>query len=205
MKDLNGSAPDNHVIALLLIDVINHFQFPGGDRLLKNALPIAGRIRELKARARSTGIPAIYVNDNFVRWQSDFPHLLKHCLEPGVPGRPFVEQVAPDEHDYFVLKPKHSAFYQTPLEILLKHLGARSLILTGLCTNSCIMFTGHDAYMRDLKLYVPPDCVATYTRDEQDYAIGQIKSILKADVSPSAELDLNAMARDQRQSLELPA
>jgi nicotinamidase-related amidase len=201
-SDLNGSAPDNHVVALLLIDVINDFQFPGGECLLENALPIAVRIRVLKARARSAGIPAMYVNDNFGRWQSDFSQLLKHSLEPGVRGRPFVEQLAPEEHDFFVLKPKHSAFYQTPLDILLKHLGARRLILTGLCTNSCVMFTGHDAFMRDLKLYVPPDCVATYSRDEQDYAIGQIKKILKADVSFSTDLDLNAIAADQRQPLE---
>jgi len=196
-SDLNGSAPDNHVVALLLIDVINDFHFPGGERLLENALPIAGRIRELKARARSLGIPAIYVNDNFGRWQSDFSQLLQHCLDPGVRGRPFVEQLAPEQHDYFVLKPKHSAFYQTPLEILLKHLGARRLILTGLSTNSCVMFTAHDAFMRDLKLYVPPDCVATYSRDEQDYAIGQIKSILKADVSFSSDLDLKVISADR--------
>ena len=196
-SDLNGSAPDSHVVALLLIDVINDFQFPGGQRLLENALPIAGRIRELKARARSLGIPAIYVNDNFGRWQSDFSQLLQHCLDPGVRGRPFVEELAPEQHDYFVLKPKHSAFYQTPLEILLKHLGARRLILTGLSTNSCVMFTAHDAFMRDLKLYVPPDCVATYSRDEQDYAIGQIKSILKADVSFSSDLDLKVISADR--------
>jgi len=196
-SDLNGSAPDNHVVAFLLIDVINDFHFPGGERLLENALPIAGRIRELKARARSAGIPAIYVNDNFGRWQSDFSQLLQHCLDPGVRGRPFVEQLAPEQHDYFVLKPKHSAFYQTPLEILLKHLGARRLILTGLSTNSCVMFTAHDAFMRDLKLYVPPDCVAAYSRDEQDYAIGQIKSILKADVSFSSDLDLKVISADR--------
>ena len=196
-SDLNGSAPDSHVVALLLIDVINDFQFPGGQRLLENALPIAGRIRDLKARARSLGIPAIYVNDNFGRWQSDFSQLLQHCLDPGVRGRPFVEELAPEQHDYFVLKPKHSAFYQTPLEILLKHLGARRLILTGLSTNSCVMFTAHDAFMRDLKLYVPPDCVATYSRDEQEYAIGQIKSILKADVSFSSDLDLKVISADR--------
>src|SRR5712691_1393290 len=107
-SDLNGSAPDNHVVALLLISVINDFQFPEGERLLENALPIAGRIRALKARARSSGIPAICVNDNFGRWQSDFSQLLQHCLDPGVRGRPFVEQLAPEQHDYFVLKPKHS-------------------------------------------------------------------------------------------------
>src|SRR5258708_36482056 len=96
-SDLNGSAPDNHVVALLLIDVINDFQFSGGERLLENALPIAGRIQKLKTRARAAGIPAIYVNDNFGRWQSDFSQLLQHCLDPGVRGRSFVQQLAPEQ------------------------------------------------------------------------------------------------------------
>ncbi len=78
-------------------------------------MPIAPCIRELKRRARAAGIPAIYVNDNFGRWQSSFEQFWNIAYEPDVRGKPFVEQLKPEEHDYFVLKPKHSAFYQTPL------------------------------------------------------------------------------------------
>jgi nicotinamidase-related amidase len=195
--DLHGSAPDNHHTALLLIDVINDFEFPRGDELFNQALPIAPNIAELKRRARAAGIPAVYVNDNFGRWQSNFDQLVNHCLHGPVRGRPFVEQLKPDpESDYFVLKPKHSAFYQTPLDLLLKHLGAERLILTGVSTNSCVLFTAGDSYMRDLELIVPNDCSAACNLQEHNVAMEQIKCMLKADVSPSTQIDLNASAKN---------
>lgn len=191
--DLHGSAPDTHDTALLLIDVINDFEFPRGEELFAQALPLAPRIRELKKRASAEGIPAIYVNDNFGRWQSKFDEIVRHCLEDDVRGRPFVQQLVPDECDYFVLKPKHSGFYQTPLEVLLKHLGAERLILTGVSTNSCVLFTASDAYMRDLQLMVPQDCVAACNAQEHDFAMEQMKSMLKAEIKPSLELDLRKL------------
>ncbi|MGI9070274.1 MAG: cysteine hydrolase family protein [Bryobacteraceae bacterium] len=195
--DLHGSAPDNHHTALLLIDVINDFEFPRGDELFGQALPIAPNIAELKRRARAVGIPAVYVNDNFGRWQSNFDQLVKHCLHDGVRGRPFIEQLKPDpESDYFVLKPKHSAFYQTPLDLLLKHLGAERLILTGVSTNSCVLFTAGDAYMRDLELIVPNDCSAACNAHEHNVAMEQMKCMLKADVSVSTQIDVNARVKN---------
>lgn len=188
--DLHGSAPDAHDTALLLIDVINDFEFPRGDELYAQALPLAPRIAELKKRARSIGIPAVYINDNFGRWQSKFEDIVRHCLREDVRGRPFVEQLVPNECDYFVLKPKHSGFYQTPLELLLKHFGTKRLILTGVSTNSCVLFTADDAYMRDLEVAVPEDCVAACNAEEHNFAIEQMKNMLKADVRPAAELDL---------------
>jgi nicotinamidase-related amidase len=193
--DLHGSAPDNHHTALLLIDLINDFEFPRGDELYRQAAPMAPRIASLKKHATSLGIPAIYVNDNFGRWQSKFEEILNHCLNDNVRGRPFVEQLVPGPRDYFVLKPKHSGFYQTPLEVLLKHLGAQRLVLTGVSTNSCVLFTANDAYMRDLELIVPEDCVAACNRQEHRFAMDQIKDMLKADVRPSTELDLTKLAR----------
>lgn len=189
-SDLHGSAPDTHDTALLLIDVINDFEFPRGDELFEQALPIAPRIAELKQRTRAAGIPAVYINDNFGRWQSKFEEIVQHCLRDDVRGRPFVEQLIPDDCDYFVLKPKHSGFYQTPLELLLKHLGTRRLILTGVSTNSCVLFTANDAYMRDLDLAIPEDCVAACNVQEHTFAIEQMKNMLKADVRRGAEIDL---------------
>ncbi len=193
--DLHGSAPDTHPTALLLIDLINDFEFPRGDELFEQALPIAPRIAELKKRAADEGIPAIYINDNFGKWQSRFEEIVGHCLQDGVRGRSFVEQLVPSERDYFVLKPKHSGFYQTPLDLLLKHLGTKRLILTGVSTNSCVLFTANDAYMRDLELIVPQDCVAACNPREHNFAIEQMKSMLKADVSPSTEIDFEAFER----------
>lgn len=184
--DLHGSAPDTHYTALLLIDVINDFEFPRGEDLFSQVLPLAPHIAALKRRASAAGVPVIYVNDNFGKWHSNFDHTLRHCLNDGVRGKPFVQQLLPGKDDYFVLKPKHSGFYQTPLEILLKHLGTRRLILTGVSTNSCILFTAGDAYMRDLELVVPRDCVAACSPDEHEFASAQMRTMMKADISPAA-------------------
>lgn len=188
--DLHGSAPDNHHTALLLIDLINDFEFPRGDELYAQTLPIAPRIAALKKRAAEAGIPCIYVNDNFGRWQSKFEQIVEHCLSDDVRGRVIVEQLVPGPRDYFVLKPKHSGFYQTPLELLLKHLGTQRLILTGVSSNSCVLFTANDAYMRDMELVIPEDCMAACNEQEHRYAIEQMKNMLKADTRPSTEIDV---------------
>jgi nicotinamidase-related amidase len=182
-------------VALILIDVLNHFEFPNGDSLLKNALPIAPRLARLKERARGAGIPAIYVNDNFGQWRSNASDLLKHCLRPEAPGRKFVEALRPDAEDYIVLKPMHSAFYQSPLDALLHNLHTSSLILTGLATNSCVICTAHDANMRDLKLFVPFDCCAARSVKEHQYAIEHMKTMSGARVMRSSSLRLGMLRK----------
>jgi nicotinamidase-related amidase len=191
--DLHGSAPDKSKTALLLIDVINDFDFPEGDQLLKLALPVGKNIAVLKRRAKAGGIPAIYVNDNFGRWRSDFKKIVAHCREANARGKEFVDLLVPDEEDYFVLKPKHSGFYSTTLDLLLTHLDARNLILTGIAGNNCVLVTANDAYMRDYKVFVPVDCVVSNTEEENDYALKQMETVLKADTTAAAELDLNAL------------
>ena len=193
-NDLHGSAPDKSGAALLLIDVINDFDFPEGEQLLQLALPVGRNIARLKQRATAAGIPSIYVNDNFGRWQSDFKKLVAHCRREEGRGKPFVELLLPDEDDYFVLKPKHSGFYSTTLSLLLTHLTAKNLILTGIAGNICILFSANDAYMRDFNIIVPPDCTASNTKKENDIAIAQIKTVLKADLTRGAEVDLKAIS-----------
>lgn len=192
-KDLHGSAPDKSGAALLLIDVINDFDFPEGERLLRLSMPAGKNIARLKQRAKKAGIPAIYVNDNFGRWRSDFKRIVSHCREHGK-GKQFVELLLPDEDDYFVLKPKHSGFYSTSLSILLTHLTARNLILTGIAGNNCVLVTANDAYMRDFKLFVPADCVASNTDEENQHALKQMETVLKADTIISSELDLQKIS-----------
>jgi nicotinamidase-related amidase len=193
--DLHGNAPDKSDVALLLIDVINDLEFPEGDQLLRYALPMARHIADLKRRARGEGIPVIYVNDNFGRWRSDFSAQVQHCLKDGARGKPVVELLRPDEDDYFVLKPKHSGFFSTTLDTLLEYLGVKAVILTGMAANICVLFTANDAYMRDLHLAVPSDCVASNTEEENRYALDQMRKVLKADTRPSTELSFQALAR----------
>lgn len=137
----------------------------------------------------------IYVNDNFGKWRSDLNKIVSHCLDDGVRGEPFVQQVLPDEEDYFVLKPKHSGFYCTSLDLLLEHLGARNLILAGIAGNNCVLFTANDAYMRDFKLFVPADCAVSLTEEANNYALKQMEEVLKADIRPSQELNLEELKR----------
>jgi nicotinamidase-related amidase len=177
-------------LALVLVDVINHFEFPDGKSILRQALSIAPALSRLKKRAREAGIPAIYVNDNFGQWRSDQSKLLQYCLRPEAAGRTFVEQLRPDDKDYFVLKPMHSAFYQTPLALLLQELGSSSIILSGLATNSCILCTAHDADMRNLKIIVPRDCCAARSAREHHQALEHIGAMTGATVILSSSLRL---------------
>jgi nicotinamidase-related amidase len=187
---LHGNVPDTSPVALLIVDMINDLEFPGGDRLAEQAMPVARTIRELRRRASELGIPTIYVNDNFGRWQSDLRAVLEHCLHDDVRGRPIVELVTPNDDDYFVLKPKHSGFYSTTLDTLLAYLQASTLILTGIAGNSCVLFTANDAFMRDYVLIVPSDCVASIDPADNEYALRQLRDVLHADTTPAAQLDL---------------
>jgi nicotinamidase-related amidase len=190
-RDSLNHAPDEAETALLLIDVINPVDFEGGEKLLAHALPMARSLAALKQRAKASGVPAIYVNDNFGRWRADFPKLVGSCLEEGVPGRPVVAQLIPEEDDYFVLKPKHSAFFQTNLEILLNYLGVNTLILTGMAADICVLFSANDAYMRDYRIVVPPDCVAAEDPEQNRQVLNLMERVLKARIAPSAELEFD--------------
>jgi nicotinamidase-related amidase len=181
-------------VALLLVDVINDMDFKGSDALVEQAVPMARRLAALKQRARDAGIPAIYINDNFGKWRSDFRRLVDHCTNDAVPGREVARMLRPSEDDYFVLKPKHSAFYDTTLDTLLDHLGTETIILTGIAGNICVLFSANDAYMRDFRLFVPRDCTVSNTADENEYALRQMATVLKADITPSTELDLRRLA-----------
>ena len=188
-QDLHGSAPDECRVALLIIDMINAFDFDGAQSMLPRALAAAKATAALKRRARTAGVPVVYVNDNFGRWRSDFRSILAHCLRDGVPGKPVAELLKPDEDDYFVLKPKHSGFQFTTLDVLLAHLGAETLILTGVAGNFCVLFTAHDAYMRDYHLVVPCDCIASLTEDDDRQALAHMARVTKADTRASARID----------------
>ena len=141
------------------------------------------------------GIPVIYVNDNFGRWRSDFKAQVEHCLHDGVRGQPLVELLQPGEDDYFVLKPKHSGFYSTSLALLLDYLQVKTVILTGIAGNICVLFTANDAYQRDFHIVVPRDCVAANTCEDNDAALAQMEQVLKAVTRQAAEIDLGNPTR----------
>jgi nicotinamidase-related amidase len=192
-QTLHHDEADRAPVALLLIDVINPMDFEGGEDLLEYARPMAHRIADLKRRAEELGIPVLYVNDNFGRWQSDFNKLVSYCIEENTPGKEIVELLRPGEDDYFVLKPKHSGFYLTTLATLLNYLSAKVLILTGVAGDICVLFTASDAYMYDFDIIVPADCVASERLEYKEQALQLMKRVIKADITPSTELDLEAL------------
>ncbi len=194
---LNDNAPDNSSVAIIIIDMINDLEFPEGDAVLAPALAAAQKIALLKADAKLLGIPVIFANDNFGKWRSNFKDVVEHCLQPSVKGAPLAATLTPSAADYFILKPKHSAFYGTPLELLLKHLGSRRLILCGISANMCVQFTAADAYMRGFKLHIPADCVASHTPDDNDRALQYMNKVLQADTTESSALNLRRLVAEE--------
>jgi nicotinamidase-related amidase len=89
--------PDPAPAALLLVDVINPFDFDGAEKLLEHARPAAKRIAVLKRHAKAAGVPTIYANDHFGRWRDDFRAVLKRATGPKAAGRDIVRLVEPEE------------------------------------------------------------------------------------------------------------
>lgn len=186
--DRAAAKPAHAHWALLLIDVINDLSFPQGVNLLRQALPMAKRLKQLRARCEKLCVPVVYVNDNFGRWRSDFRAVIEHCLDADSLGREVTARLLPGERDYFVLKPLHSGFFSTTLDVLLSHLQIDTLILAGMAADICILFTANDAYMRGFNLYVPRDCVAANSETIRRSALKQMRDVLKANVSSSERL-----------------
>ncbi len=178
----------NQETALLLIDVINDLDFDEGADLLRHALPMAEKLAVFKKRLKILEVPVVYVNDNFGHWRSDFRTLVARCLNNPVPGRAVVEKLQPEKDDLFVLKPKFSAFFSTTLEILLRQLDVRRLILTGMSGNVCVLFSAADAYMRGFDVIVPADCIACINPDDKTHVLGFMQTVLKADIRSSDQV-----------------
>jgi nicotinamidase-related amidase len=181
--------------ALLLIDVINDLAFEGSAPLVEQAEAMATRLAALKRRAAAAGVPVIYINDNFGRWRSDFRKTVAHCTARTSPGRRVSQRLKPTARDYFVLKPKHSGFFDTTLDTLLEELQIRRLILTGIAGNICVLFTANDAHMREYKVFAPADCIVSNTAAENAFALQQIETVMDGDVSPSTHLKFRSRAK----------
>ena len=186
--------PPSASVALLLIDVINPLEFEGGEALLKQALPAARRLAQLKSDLSDHRVPVVYVNDNFGYWDLGFRELVALFERTANRGQPLIRLLAPSPGDYFILKPKHSGFYGTSLELLLERFGARTLILTGFAANICVWFTANDAHMRGYRLIVPADCVASEQAADTKYVLDQMQRVMHADVRP-ADLCCAAITR----------
>jgi nicotinamidase-related amidase len=176
-----------------LIDVMNGFDFEGCEGLVEGARRAAPRMLALRERAHADGVPVIYVNDNFGQWRSDFRATVAACSDASKPGHPVARMLAPTERDYFVLKPRHSAFYCTALEVLLSRIKARTLVIAGFATNICVFFTANDAHMRGFDVVVPADCTASNSEQLTRQALEQMQLVAAARTEESVTLDLSAL------------
>ena len=177
--------------ALLIVDVINPLDFPGGRTVARRSRRMAARLARLRDRAARAGLPVVYVNDNLGLWRSDVADLVRRCCARGRPGSASVRALEPRPTDLVVLKTTLSGFHQTPLDALLRLAGARRVIVTGLMADNCVLFTAADAYMRDYKVVVPRDCVSAKTPDAMRRALTTMTELLGASTTPSTRLRLS--------------
>lgn len=193
-SNISGEAKSRSPVALLLIDLINDMEFEEGRQLFEHALSAARKIVRLKERAGAAGVPVIYVNDNFGHWRSDLNVQIRHCIEDKVRGEPIARMLKPSRSDYFVLKPKSSAFFDTTLQTLLQYLEIKTLILTGVAADVCILYTAHDAHLRDYDIIVPRDCVASNSHEETAAALRNMEKSTHASICDSSEIDFQRLA-----------
>lgn len=171
--------------ALLLIDFINPLDFPGAEKLAPRALRAAQAAAGLRRRLAARGVPVIYANDNYGTWQSDFFALLADCLARGGAAGGIAQLLMPRPGDIAVLKPRHSAFFASPLDLLLQSLGARELVLCGLATDMCVQLSAADAFLRGYRLWVPADCSAAETAPAHAASLRYMRTVLRARVEPA--------------------
>lgn len=190
--------PRTQPLAVLLIDTINAFDFDGSEAIVAAAEQAAPRIEKLAGRARRAGVPVVYVNDNFGQWRSDFRATIAECTARGKPGRRVSARLRPKAGDYFVLKPLHSGFFSTVLELLLTDLGTRTLVLTGFATNLCVLFTANDAHMLGYSLVVPADCTASNSERLTATALAHLRDGLGGDIGDSEGVDFARLAARSR-------
>jgi nicotinamidase-related amidase len=185
----DGAPANGSPTALLLLDWINPLAHEDAEGLREPARLAARTAAQLKRRLTDLGVQAIYANDNYGVWRSDFRAVLVTCLARGGASAEIARTLAPTSEDIAVLKARHSAFYETPLQLLLQQLGVRQLVLVGLATEWCVLFTAIDAYVRGYSLWVPQDCVASASGERHDAAVTYMHEVLGARVDLADRLE----------------
>jgi|SRR6185295_5612455 len=177
-------------MALLVVDMVSSWDFPDADALAPAALAIAPRIGALKRRCLQAGVPVVFVNDNRGRWRSEFRELVRASIVESETGAAIAEQLQPGAGDYSVLKPKQSAFYATPLDLLLRHLRVERVFVTGVASDQCIVMSAAEAHMRDYEVVVPRDCVGAPSAARNAAALRQLAESHGIATPPSTRLRL---------------
>ena len=174
--------------ALIVIDMITPYDYPDADEWLSSAERAVPVIERLIRRATDEGVPVIYVNDNFGSWTSNRDSIYQTAIEGK--ARHLVEALRPAEDTMFVVKARHSIFFQTPLEYLLGQLGVTRLVLTGQVTEQCVLYSALDAHIRHHEVVVPKDAVACIHEDLAAAALGMMKRNMGAQICAADHVEL---------------
>lgn len=186
MKNRNNNLFNKSRTALIIIDIINDFNFSHGIDLAKKVNAFSDNIIALRNSFKQNNLPVIYVNDHYKLWQANLSRLLEYCTN--TLSESILEKLSPEEDDYFLIKPKHSAFYGTSLVMLLRELKIDTVVLTGVAGNICVLFTANDAYMREYQIIVPRDCIASNNDHDNEFALRMMENVLKADIVMTKDL-----------------
>ncbi|MGY4989744.1 isochorismatase family cysteine hydrolase [Streptomyces nigrescens] len=174
--------------ALIVIDMLNAYEHEDAERLLPSVRQALPHITELIERARKNEVEVIYVNDNFGLWRSHHDELLDTVLSG--PHADLVEPVRPDGKSLFVVKARHSAFFETPLEYLLRQHGIDTIVLCGQVTEQCVLYSALDAHIRHIQVIVAEDACAHIHQDLADAALRMMERNMQARIVRSADADV---------------
>ncbi len=176
--------------ALIVIDMLNHYEHEDAEALRRSVHKTLPAIEGLVQRARRAEVPIIYVNDNHGDWSAGRPELCRRALEGPDPS--LVKPILPGEEVAFLVKARHSIFYETQLDYMLRQQEIERVILIGQVTEQCILYSALDAYVRHYSIVIPRDAVAHIHRDLADAALRMMERNMAAEITTATECDLTA-------------
>jgi nicotinamidase-related amidase len=179
---------DGGATALLVVDMLNPYEHPEADRLAERVAKALPRVRALLRRAADEETPVVYVNDNYGDWNSSSEGLAARAMAGAHPE--LVEPVLPEEGHSFVVKARHSTFYETPLEYLLDQMGISRLVLSGQVTEQCILYSALDAYVRHFDVVIATDAVAAIYDDLGETALQMMERNIGAKLVRAEDVEL---------------
>jgi len=164
--------------ALLVIDMLNDFIKPDGALYIgEEAGRVTKEIETILSNARREGMPIIYICDNHRADDAEFNMFKAHCVR-GTKGAEIVEELAPQPGDYIIPKRRYSAFFGTDLDATLREMGVSELVLVGVCTNICVLYTAADARMLNYEVTVVKNGVASFSREAHEFALSEMENTL---------------------------
>jgi nicotinamidase-related amidase len=175
--------------AVIIADMLNSYDHEDAEPLVESVREQLPGIVDLRDRAQASDALLVFVNDNHNAWDAGREELIEQALAGEHPE--LVEPIAPRDPMPFIAKGRHSAFYQTALEHLLRSEDVQQVVLAGQVTEQCVLYTALDAYLRGFDMAVPPDAVAHIDAELAQAALKMMESNMHAELIAVADLKLD--------------